>query len=203
MSQIWYNDIKHLFTKENYLHFFPKPEMSTKEQLNAIFRLSIYFTALMILLTGNYKYMYIIIIVGLITFGMNVISNTKIDKKSEDNLKIVNRKNTDSQCTIPTKQNPFMNLLISEIEENPNKAQSCNIENDDIKKSVRKNFNDGLLRSESDIFQKNASDRQFYKMPNTEIINKQGEFGQWLYGGAKSCKENTINCKGSTYRNIY
>ncbi len=203
MSIIWYNDIKHLFTKENYLHFFPKPEMNTKEQLNAIFRLSIYFTALMLLLTANYKYIYIVIIVGIITYGMNVMSTHKVDKHTEAKLKIPNNKNTNKQCTMPTKENPFMNLLINEIEENPNRGPACNIENDDIKKSVRKNFNDGLLRNESDIFQKNASDRQFYKMPNTEIVNKQGEFSQWLYGGAESCKEKTINCKGASYRNIY
>ena len=198
MEDIWYKDIIHFITKDTYLKFFPSSYMTTKEQLNAILRFSIYTSVILVLITNNYRYLYIIVITCLITFSMHkvyLLDKTKNDNKlAKENLVV--SKATNKKCTIPTKSNPFMNFTLNEYIENPEKAEACDIDNTQVKKSIRNNFNIGLNRGIDDIFSKNASDRQFYSMPNTQIMNDQKGLAEWLYGTEPTCKEKTINCKG-------
>jgi len=63
----WLNDYKILFYKEKLTEFFPTIQMTLIEKLNAIFRMSIYLSILLYLLTNNYLYLYVMIIVGLFT----------------------------------------------------------------------------------------------------------------------------------------
>jgi hypothetical protein len=202
MEDIWFKDFKNFFNKENLLVFFPSSEMTTKEQLNSIFRFSIYFTVVMLLISNNYKYIYILLFTGLITSIMYIINQQQYNKKKilleKDNLELL--KNTNKLCTKPTKNNPFMNLTINEIIENPNKKPACDFNIDTINKSIKQNFNTGLYRSVDDIFEKNASDRQFYTTPNTEIVNDQTGLAEWLYKTPKTCKEDGISCFKNTYR---
>jgi hypothetical protein len=53
----WLNDYKILFYKERLTDFFPTVEMTLIEKLNSIFRLSIYLSILLYLLTNNYLYL--------------------------------------------------------------------------------------------------------------------------------------------------
>ncbi len=203
MEDIWFKDLKGFLNKDNLLVFFPSNEMTTKEQLNSILRFSIYFTIIMFLISNNYRYFYIIFFTGLITSIMFIINSQEIKKKKnlleKENLAL-SSKNNNKLCTKPTKNNPFMNLTINEIIENPNKKPACDFNNDTINKSIKKNFNDGLYRDADDIFEKNASDRQFYTTPNTEIINDQTGLAEWLYKTPKTCKEDGLSCFKNTYR---
>ena len=63
----WLNDYKILFYKEKLTEFFPTIQMTLIEKLNAIFRMSIYLSILLYLLTNNYLYLYVMIIVGAFT----------------------------------------------------------------------------------------------------------------------------------------
>jgi hypothetical protein len=63
----WITDYKILFYNQRLTDFFPTLEMTLIEKLNAIFRLSIYLSIILYLFTGNYLYLYIMIIVGLFT----------------------------------------------------------------------------------------------------------------------------------------
>ncbi len=200
MEDIWFKDFTVIFDKNYLLNFFPSNEMTTKEQFNSILRFSIYFTLIMILFTNNFKYIYIIIFTALITYFMYIINKKQNDKKKllleKENLTLDKNKKL---CTKPTKNNPFMNLTINEIVENPDKLSACDFTDNHINKSIKQNFNDGLYRSVDDIFEKNASDRQFYTTPNTQVVNDQTGLAEWLYKTPKTCKEDTINC----YKNIY
>ena len=85
----------------------------------------------------------------------------------------------------PTPNNPFMNVLVSDYmkdqKKHYNDLGACDIESSSTKEKIEENFNDNLFRDIGDVFSKNASDRQYYTTPNTQIPNNQTEFAHWLY----------------------
>ena len=104
-------------------------------------------------------------------------------------------------CTGPTDDNPFMNILVPEYyEPNTNRPEACatedTLEAEGVRDEVNDKFQINLYRDVSDLFEKNNSQRQFFTNPITTIPNKQGEFAQWLYGNAASCKDDRYDCHG-------
>lgn len=85
----------------------------------------------------------------------------------------------------PTLDNPFMNVLMSDYMKDEKKhfndLGACDVETRSTKDKIQVNFNDNLFRDTGDVFSKNASDRQYYTTPNTQIPNNQTEFARWLY----------------------
>ena len=57
----WVDDYKILFYKERLTSFFPTIKMTLIEKLNAIFRLSIYLSIILYLISNKYHYLYIMI----------------------------------------------------------------------------------------------------------------------------------------------
>jgi hypothetical protein len=201
MEQIWFKEPTKFINKENYLIFYPSSHMTTKEQYNALLRFSIYFTLIMILISNNYRYIYVVLLTGLITYIMYTVNAIENKKKQDelDKFDLAYSKIDNKYCSKPTKNNPFMNFMVNEYVENPDKYEACNIDNDTIRKNIKKNFNEGLHRSNDDIFSKNASDRQFYTNPNTKVMNDQTGLAEWLYKTPKTCKEDGLQC----YKNMY
>ena len=198
---IWYENSNGLFTETNYFKIIPIREMSLQEKLNAILRFFIYSGVLLALVKNNYKYLLLGIITALITILINkyeIQKSTETEKFLENkNLTIVDNK----VCSRSTVENPFMNLSIADISLNPDHPQACDIENNDIKKTVAKNFYSRVYRDVNDIYSKDVSERQFYTMPCTKVANEQTDFAKWLYtsSGAGSCKDgNSEQC----WRNI-
>ena len=76
----WFNDYKILFYKENISEFLPNYNMTLIEKLNAIFRMSVYLSILLYLLSGNYLYLYIMITVGLFSCCTSNPVKKTIDK---------------------------------------------------------------------------------------------------------------------------
>jgi len=90
----------------------------------------------------------------------------------------------------PTKNNPFMNVPITDynVPQKYSKAeQTCG-------KACKANFYDKLFRSIDDgLFERSASERQFYTMPNSSVPDERDKFAQWLYG------KNLVGKSGSIY----
>ncbi|QGR53875.1 hypothetical protein [Moumouvirus maliensis] len=173
-----------LFRNNNWYKIIPTKNMTQVEALNALTRLFIYLliiSAILSLVT-NYAYISIIAIIVIIiiyfiilnTSGPDTLydNHNHVEKFTEENM---NNKNMDDSknCQKPTKNNPFMNITLQDLEENNNRLEACNI-------------NDGMG--------KENNDRQFYTMPVTTIPNKQTEFAKWLYDLPETCKENQLNC---------
>jgi hypothetical protein len=80
----WMNDITVLYKDQNYTKFFPTPEMSRIEQLNAITRFFIYLLIILILFTNNSDFLYIPFI-GLIAIIIlyNVFDADEDGKRAE------------------------------------------------------------------------------------------------------------------------
>ena len=203
VEKIWFKDFPHFFTKENYIHFFPSKGMSFTEQLNALTRLSIYFSIVIFVIKQNSHIFFVpIFMAGFTYFLYTIDSNNKtsetlyLDSKAQ-----FKDKNTDEICSKPSKNNPFMNVLMNEYNDNPERKQACNISRSDIKATTKKMFNTNLYRDVDDIFQKNASDRNYYTNPVTTIPNDMAAFAKFLYPLPKTCKEgSSTQCYRDTYR---
>ena len=195
----WVEDYKILFYKERLTSFFPTIHMTLIEKLNAIFRLSIYLSIILYLLTNNYLYLYIMIVVGGFTCFIYYTQKNNIElyfnsfPESNENMIEKNILEEKNNKIIPTVENPFMNINL--ITDNKNKdAALPSWNNNKIQKDIENKFGYNLYRDVGDLYGKSNSQRQYYTMPSTTIPNEQTSFAKWLYGTQPTCKEKSIYC---------
>jgi len=179
--------------------FFPTQDMTFTEKLNAVMRFILYFTIIMLLFTGDVRMIFVPILVGTLTALLNeYVHDLPAHEKDQKTETFVKSKGS---CIRPTDQNPFMNVLMNEYVDSPDRSSACDTENPDVKKTISNMFNEKLFRSVDDIFYKNSSDRQFYTNPNTMIPNDQDGFARWLYQTEPTCKEgNGTQCFANVFR---
>jgi hypothetical protein len=188
MSNFWFNNIEILYSDGNYLDFWPSNFSSTSENLNAIFRLTIYISIALITYTKNFSWILIAGFGALLTLFLH--NHNEVQDVDEFTLEINKKK----ECTKPTLGNPFMNVTFLDHLENPERPEACDINDPEIKEDVDNKFYNNLFRDTSDLFGKLNSQRQFYTMPATTIPNDRESFQNWLYKTEATCKENSDNC---------
>ena len=100
--------------------------------------------------------------------------------------------------TAPTGANPFMNLLITEIGDNPTRPPAENGEF--LKRQFSNEFQQRIYGDPSDVFQHTQNQRVWTVNPSTSVPNDRDSFQNWLYRvPGKTCKEgNTRLCKTGT-----
>ena len=191
--------------------------MESEQKLNAISRLVIILTFLGYILTHRFR----IVITGIVTLlAIIVLQYFKSVKhtKKEGFTSPEMYKMMKNNFTTPTENNPVMNVLLTEIEDNPDRlpaapAYNSAVEeeiNDKTKEFAGKSFNDSeidkkLFSDLGDNFQFNQSMRSWYTTPNTTIPNDQKGFAEFLYGNMPSCKEgDSIACSRDNprWRNV-
>ena len=195
----WLNDYKILFYQDNLTKFFPNINMTLIEKLNAIFRMSIYLSILLYLLTNNYLYLYIMIVVGVFTCYIYYNQKDNIElyfnsiNNSDNNVITERISNNNNNNIEPTTENPFMNInLITDNKEKPSAPSSWN--NEKMQKKIEDKFGYNLYRDVGDLYGKSNSQRQYYTVPSTTIPNNQTSFAKWCYGVGPTCKESSIYC---------
>jgi hypothetical protein len=201
-SKFWLDDPKILFTNNNYIKFFPTEKMTHMEMLNTITRFSIYLSILSLLFSKDKAmvYLYIPLILIIICIILSKIIKTEETFMKTNVCKGKNYNDKDKQCinntkcTNPTKNNPFMNILLTDYVENPTRQEACKHDDQYTKKMVNKYFYNNLFVNVDDLYENRNSQRQFYTMPVTTIPNKQTEFAQWLYKLPETCKTNQEKC---------
>jgi len=192
-DSFWFNDYSIIFNKDRLTEFFPVSDMEYIEKLNAILRFSLYIAIILFAYNKNINVIFIPIITALITLYLFKFYKDKDSGNSLDES-LEKLENITETCIEPTKNNPFMNVLMSDYSEQPDREEACNIQEKNIEESVENNFNQNLYRDVSDVWNKTHSQRQFYTMPNTQIPNKQKEFAEWCYKIDKTCKEDPRQC---------
>lgn len=95
-------------------------------------------------------------------------------------------------CYKPTKDNPFMNYTIGDLIETPHRLPACDYMK--VKNQVREKFKSHIFYDNSNLWGQQTSDRNFYIMPNTNIVNNQIEFAKWCFGNSGNCKSFGIDC---------
>lgn len=183
-DDIWFNNPKIIFDKDRLSEFFPVKEMSLSEKLNAILRLSIYLSVILICYKKNINYIYILLVIIFVTY---YIYNTKNDQKEGYCNKTIEK------IPLPTSDNPMMNInLITDDRNKPAAPLSYN--KPLLQDYINDKFNVDLYRDVSDVYGKRHSQRQFYTMPSTSIPNSQTSYAKWLYGTGPTCKEDGVKC---------
>jgi hypothetical protein len=191
----WLNDISILYQKNRLHEFFPSPKYSKVENLNALVRLATYCSVILTIHRKNIKFLFISIMTAVLTLFIHRFSS--IVKKEELTFEASVEK-----CTMPSKDNPFMNTLLTDIGVYKERDSAC--EGEAVEELIEGEFHDGLYQDVNDIYQKKNSQRQFFTMPNTtELGVKNGEtvkFANWLYNKPRpTCKEDPAACTTGTY----
>lgn len=139
--------------------------------------------------------------IGINTRGIPGFEGTDLEeirKKREMDLgpeKVEHINEDGEECILPTDQNPFMNLLVSDY--GTDRPQACETDSTtgDLQKDIEEKFNINLFKDVSDLFGKNNSQRQFYTNPvTTSFPDPNGDFKHWLYGNMASCKDDRYDC---------
>jgi len=195
--------------------------MSYEEKLNAITRLVILMTILGYIFTRSTNIILVGIATIVIIFLLYKTQKQKVTKEmlsgSKEGFSGIDIKNQESTIIDPAtlkmhlkseftsvnKKNPLGNVLLTEINDNPNRKAappSFNTEvyediNKNTKKMVQslnpgiKNTNKQLFGDLGEQFEFDQSQWSFYSTPNTKIPNDQGAFANYLYGNMPSCRD--------------
>ena len=225
--QFWSNDPTVLFNKEYIFELWPTTDMCYEQKLNAITRLVILITILGYILTMSQR----VLIVGLLTLvvifvlfkmrkqkitkdmlneGFSVQGNEvtgMFDKKPNS---YVNPETLDSVLKTEfkegTKKNPFSNVLLTQIMDDPNRKAAPPSFNVDVEEDITKNvkravqmMNPGIKNTNKQLygdlwqeFELDQSNRAFFSTANTNVQpGDQASFGKFLYGTMPSAKEST------------
>jgi hypothetical protein len=208
-TPFWYDEPRILIYRESIMEIFPSKKFDIIRKLNAIVRLTIIYAFIMYVYKREKTYLVIpFVAMGItwvIKYKQGGLKKDAIYKKSvSDQLnRLVDLDDLETECSIPTKDNPFMNPRLRDFGNNgPLKPKACPTYNNiGAQKRVDELFNEDLYRDVTDVFGKGNSQRQFYTVPGNQIPNDQGGFAQWLYGRPPSCKEgNGVACLSQTGR---
>ena len=209
-EKIWYQDIQVLVDPRKLNKFIPNDKYTRNEKLNSVMRLSLYLSIILSLTTFNLNYFFISIVTGLLTYIVIISVDKEEDKSNKKNIekyedlkedkdylkRKVDIKEYVNKCSLPTNENPFMNFMVSD---NRDKKKACKTYNNKkLAAVVEDKFNRKLYKDINSVYNNENSQREFYTMPNTEVMNRQQELGEWLYKTPKTCKEGNGNqCVGN------
>ena len=224
-TKFWTNDPTILFNKEYIFELWPTTDMCYEQKLNAITRLVILITILGYISTMSKR----VLVVGILTLVVIfVLFNMRKQKVTKDMLnegfKVQSSNNKDVQnnngfyvnpVTLDSvlksefkegnKKNPFSNVLLTQINDDPDRKSappSFNVDVDeDITKNIKKAvqmMNPGIKNTNKQLygdlwqnFELDQSNRAFFSTANTRVTNDQGAFSNFLYGSMPSGKEST------------
>ena len=223
--QFWSNDPTILFNKDYIFELWPTTSMCYEQKLNAISRLIILLTILGYILTMSKRVLAVGVITLLVIFILYNMRKQKLTKDMLENFEVQGNEVTGMFDNKPksfvnpvtldavlrtefkegNKKNPFSNVLLTQINDDPNRKAappSFNVDVDeDITKNVKravqmmnpgiKNTNKQLFGDLWQQFELDQSNRVFYSTPNTRVANDALAFGNFLYGYMPSAKEDT------------
>lgn len=200
-DHFWSEQPQILYDNDRMIEFFPTKDMTTNEKLNALSRFFIYLGILLFIVVRNYNLFFIPIIALSIIYLVrhnDTLSHRfdleQFDEKIKDELGIKQdtRLKIDAVgdiCQMPTPNNPFMNVLISDYTDNPQRPPACSLADDDVKSETEKYFNYNLYKDVEDIWDKRNSQRQYVTMPGTTIPNDRDSFMKWCWKTTNVCKD--------------
>jgi len=225
-TPFWTNQPSVLFDKNEMSDLWPMPLMSVEQKLNAITRLVLLLTILGFLITKNIN----IIFTGFITLAIFVMLyntqykiNTSASSSSSNTSEQKKEGFVNSQLynalkphlTVPTIQNPMMNVLLPEISYNPSRDEAAPSYNSEVEKEINqstegyvvldfepRNLTEAeklrkkLFADLGDKYEFDESMRLFYTNPSTTVPNDQKGFAEFCFGDMISCKQgNEMACQ--------
>ena len=185
MSQFWLNNPTILFKSDRITNLFPQKTDSFEEKLNSISRLVILLTVLGFIYTQSIR---IVIACVLTLFAIVIVYKNKANESIKEGL--TENKQPAAVFTKPSKHNPLMNVLLTEIEDNPTRPPAEPAFAPEVEAQINEEAIDPrIFKDLGDNIEFENSMRNFYATANTQIPNDQAAFAQFCYGNMPSCKE--------------
>jgi hypothetical protein len=102
--------------------------------------------------------------------------------------------------TAPTAANPFMNVLVNEVLDNPTRPPAKTVDTNAMARQLSDEFQTRMYGDPTDVYQHTQDQRVWAAQPITSIPNDQGSFANWLYRvPGRTCKEgNNAACFSGT-----
>ena len=92
-------------------------------------------------------------------------------------------------CQMPTVNNPFMNVMVTDYGNNPNRPPGCNQEI--VQNDIDNKWSNNLYRNVNDVWDKNNGQQSYTTQNWTTIPNDQDSFQKWLFTIPYVCKDGT------------
>ena len=219
----WSENPNVLLNPAYLMEFFPSEDMSYSQKLNAITRMILVLTVLMYLLTRTFR----TILFGVLSIGVIYLvhyyykeEKSKTDKKKDAFTGFGGQTKTTSPAIAvlgndldgispvdmfdePTAQNPFSNVLLTDIHGNSTKKPAPPAYNDQVNQTILAAARDAVMQAnpgQPDISEKlfkglgeqltfEQSMRQFYSTPSSSTPDDQQAFAEFCYGSMISCGE--------------
>jgi len=220
-TPFWSNDPTILFNKAAIFQVWPAPSMSFEAKMNAISRIVILLSTLGFIFTMKFNFLIIGAITLAIIFSIYRFRKQSVVSGMKENF--AQRKKKEASAPAPvvsnpvtlenvlrsefhptTKKNPFGNVLLTDIMDEPDRRAAAPSFNpavsDDITSAVKKqtqmlypsikNTNKQLYGDLYDNYQLDTDMMQrFYTTANSRVTNDQGAFSTFLYGSMPSGKD--------------
>ena len=187
-TDLWINQPTVLFRSNKIQQLWPTKSMQMDEKINALTRLIIALSILGYLITSSVS----ILITGIVLIGLLVVLSYIYHKQNKRTIPTEgftgsNQTNTFMRYSSPSNTNPMMNVLLPEIQDDPNRLPAApSYKRDTIAKINKSTQNmvletfdnpdgmeDRLFKDIGDSFEFDRSMIQFNSNPSTTIPNDQ------------------------------
>lgn len=204
---IYYENIRVLWAGQRYKEVWPSPDMSTSERVNAMVRFCGYAgVALYTARHGDDRFLlYSLTAIAIVTLAYRFSRQKAAAESFEpgtqpfepgtqweqaDEPESISADRGGKLCQPPTRNNPFGNLLLTDITDNPNRPPACKY--DDVKGDINRVFDKQVYRDVDDVY--NNAGRNFYSMPSTTLVSDRKAFTDFAYKDfQKSAKNRYVN----------
>jgi hypothetical protein len=233
MTAFWLNDPTTLFNNAGITQIVPTSDMTREAKLNAISRMIILLTILGYLVTMSYT-LILLGVISLAMIALLYVTQSKATSnatskaltqpsggKKEGFANYANyntgrrrvqppvaASSSPSGLTFqaPTPQDPLMNVLLTDIQDHPNRPAAEPAFNPQVEHAINQSaqefvvqdlggnpdLEDRLFRDLGDNYEFSNSMRSYFATPNTRIPNDQHAFAEYCYGAMISCKEGNM-----------
>jgi len=169
-TQIWYRDPRAALGRAEAHRFVPLRTMNLTQQLNAVWRLAMYYSVIMTLLTRRSVHLTAAVVASVVTAAVHELAAREMFTAAAAGL-----------CVPPTPGNPYMNVTLADLERRPKRGPACA----PLAAATEQAIDHLDVPPPADGPYDNHGSR-FYTMPVTTAVNDQGGFAQALYGGRQS-----------------
>lgn len=209
---LWINEPTILFHKDYILELWPFENLSHTQKINAITRMIIILAIIGLIVTNSY---YIVVVALIALLVILFISKTKEETINVPKPNVETFMNNTyihpetkkvalkSDFERGTKQNPFGNVLLTDISDNPEKKPAPPSFIKEVGQNIKHNIEEMILENNPhmkdkevnlwDEFQGDRANHTFYSTANTRVNNDQGAYADFLYGNMPSSKESNVN----------
>ena len=179
----WFEDFKELIHSDKVLQFWPTNDQTPADRINAASRFVIYATCIIYVIRRDPR---IFVLGGTVLGVLYAMYRSNMIKGTQGRLTNSESIIGGNVCRMPTSDNPYANVLLTDITDDPEREGACYYPS--VKGHVkyfgddRVIYDGGRSRSALPEYQRNASARQFVSMPVTTIPGDQTAYAEWLYG---------------------